>query len=129
MAQFIEEGFSLSYEVLKVGSIKPSGSGEFDGTKYSASVKFRAVNITQQDDKEVGLREIEQILEFSVPCETELIATNVSEFLRKSRNNGVIVHIKAGMPNKIPGVDMYKVKSLISGEEFLKGSPAPKAKV
>ena len=121
MAEIIEEGFVVSYEVLKIGIIKPGASGEYQGTKYKASVKFRAVNISQQDDKDVGLREIEQIIEFSIPCDSEIIATNVSESLRKSRNNGVVIHIKGAIARMSQGADIYKVTSIQTGTEFLKG--------
>jgi len=120
MAQLIKQGFSLSYEVLNVGTIKPGASGEYEGTKYLSSVKFRSSNISETEDKEVGLREIEQIIEFSIPCETETVAANVAEAVRKARTNGIVIKIDGSMPSKSQGADIYKVKSIKTGTEFLK---------
>lgn len=124
----IQEGFVTSYEVLKVGTIKPGKSGEFEGTHYSASVKFRSSNISEVEDSEVGLREIEQIIEFSIPCESETVAVNVSEAVRKCRSNGEIFVIKGGLPIKQQGADIFKVKSIVGGTDFLKSvSTKPKS--
>ena len=120
MANIIEEGFSLSYEVLKVGTIKPGASGEYKGQKYDSSVKFRSVNITEREDEKVGLREIEQILEFNIPCESETVAANVAESIRKARLTGVVIHIKGGMPILSEGSEIFKVKSHVLGTEFIK---------
>jgi hypothetical protein len=68
----------------------------------------------------VGLREIEQILEFSIPCESETVAANVSESIRKARTNGIVIHIEGTMPSKAPEGDIYKVTSQKMGTEFLK---------
>ncbi|MBE0515156.1 hypothetical protein [Sulfurimonas sp.] len=123
----IQEGFVVSYEVLKVGSIKPGRSGEFEGNSYPASLKFRSVNISESEDDVVGLREIEQIIEFSIPCESEMVATNVAEVVRKARNNGEIFSIRGGIPQKQTGADIFKVKSIVSGTDFLKSMTSSKA--
>ena len=118
--QVISEGFNLNYEVLQIGSIKPGESGTFQGTPYAASVKFRSTLAFQTENKNVGVQEHEQTIEFKIPCSSESEAIMVSEHLRKARVNGDKVTVKAPLAQKREGADIYKVTSMINGADFIK---------
>jgi len=118
--QIVRTGFNLKYEIVDISSIKPGGEGNFNGVPYKASVKFRATNIIQKEDKNVGLQEIETIVEFKVPCESNKEATMVSELLRKARAAKKPIYIKADIPKKQSEADIYSVISLDSAIGFEK---------
>ena len=118
--QVISEGFRVMYEILQVGSIKPGTSGTYQGTPYAASVKFRSVLSYQTENKEVGIQEQEQILEFSIRCSSESEAIVVAEHIRKARSTKTPFYINAPIAQKREGADIFKVVSLDTGAEFIK---------
>ncbi len=117
--QVIKRGFNIKSEVLDISSIKPADSGKLqDGREYSASVKFRSTNVTE-DNFEDTFKEIEEIIEYQVPCSSAKQASQVTDILRKLRATNTPVYINTGVPRKYEGQQIYSAKSLDLGDKFL----------
>lgn len=99
MSSVISQGFRTMYEIIEVGTIKPGGSGVMNnGNPYSASVKFRSRNVVERMDKRVGLQEVETAIEFKIPCDSEDQAAQLSETIRKLRNDKTPFYISGDLP-------------------------------
>jgi len=116
----ISEGFSVKYEVLKVATIKPGASGEFNGNAYKASVKFRSSLVIERENEKVGIQETESIVEFKIPCQSNEEASQVSELVRKARSNNDPIYVNSGLPVKNQNSEVLVVTSLDSAEVFMK---------
>jgi hypothetical protein len=118
----ISQGFKFrGYEILKPTRIKPGGAGQMEGGQpYSASVKFLGRNVEERMNKDVGLQEIEETIEFIIPCDSNDEAALVSEALRKIRDLGSVFIFNGGIPKKYSNSDFPFVKSLDNGTLFLK---------
>ncbi len=121
MANIINEdlGFTVSYKLDKITSIKPSESGDYNGVKYSASIKLRSTNIVTIDDPDTGLVDKEVNIEFSIPCEDRELR-NLNNHIRleyMKANKPFIIH--GGLPSQQSNKSIYTVKSLLTGAEIL----------
>ena len=115
----IQEHFRLAYEILTIGSIKPWGETKIDGNVYPPSVKFRATNI-ENKDSDVGLREVETIVDFQVTTTNMAEAMLLTEKIRKLRSEKKSLHLIGGLPNKEKADEILKIKSTEPLEDFLK---------
>lgn len=117
----ISQGFRLNFEILQPSRIKPGGAGSMDnGTAYSASVKFLGRNVEERMNKDVGLQEIEETIEFIIPCASNDEAALVSEALRKLRDQKSPFYIFGAIPKKYQNSEFPFTKSTDNGTEFLK---------
>jgi len=117
--QVIKLGFTIKHEVLEISSIKPGGSGKMEnGVEYSASVKFRSVNITE-DDFEGTFKETEQIIEYNIPCENNSQAVQVTDVLRKLRASNTPVYVNSPIPKLYQGSQVFNAKSIDKAEAFM----------
>jgi hypothetical protein len=117
----ISQGFTPQYEITQVGSIKPGAAGKMDnGQAYSASIKFLSRNIEERMNDEVGLQEVEETLEFIIPCASNTEASLVGEAIRKLRDLKSPFYIFGGLPKKYERNQYAFVRSYDNGAEFLK---------
>jgi hypothetical protein len=117
----IRRGFSTSYEIVEVASIKPGGAGKMDnGQAYSASVKFISRNTEERMNDDVGLQEVEETLELIIPCSSNTEASLVAESIRKLRDLKSPFYIIGGLPKKYDKNQYPFVRSEENGASFLK---------
>lgn len=118
----ISQGFKFrGYELLTPTRIKPGGSGQMEnGQAYSASVKFLGRNLESRDNKDVGRQEIEETIEFIIPCSSNEEASLVSEALYKIRDLGSVFIFDGGLPKKYQNSEFPFIKSYENGATFLK---------
>lgn len=117
MSQLIETGFKAEYAITKMRSIKVTPSGDMNGNKYGASVKLKAVNVSQEDDEKYGLVEKETIVEFKIPCEdSELRDFNI--YLRTLQKENKPFVITGTLPRDA-GKDSYTVTSYKTASEIM----------
>ncbi|WP_373002623.1 hypothetical protein [Sulfurimonas sp.] len=114
----IKQGFSIKNEVLEISSIKPGGSGNINGTDYSASTKFRTLNILEEPF-EGTVKEIEEIVEYQIPCSSNKEAEDVANLLRGLRSKKQPVFVNTSIPKLYSGSQIYTAKSLDLGHVFL----------
>ncbi len=111
-------GFRVSYTINQITSIKPTASGDFNGVKYDASVKFRSTNIVTVEDVDYGLKDVETNIEFSIPCDDrDLRALN--NYLRTLSKEHKQIVIHGSIPSRNDSKSIYSVKSLQSGKEIM----------
>jgi ABC-type histidine transport system ATPase subunit len=116
--QVIKHGFSIKSEVLDISSIKPGGSGSINGKEYPASTKFRTLNLLEEPF-EGTQRETEEIVEYQIICSSNKEAEIVTNLLRNLRTKKLPVFVNTSIPKLYPGSQVYTVKSLDLGKEFL----------
>lgn len=116
----IKHGFSIKNEVLEISSIKPGGSGTINGNEYSASTKFRTMNIIEDvfDDSKT-IKEVEEIIEYNIPCATNKEAEDVTNLLRNLRTKKLPVFINTSIPKLYQGSQIYSARSLDTALEFI----------
>ena len=113
----IETGFVPTYEVKNIRSIKAVNSGEYQGNKFNASIQFKAVNVEQVEDPELGLTERETIMIFKVPCEDKNLK-KFNNFLRQMQKNHESLILTASLPRDA-GKDSYQVTSFETAEQIM----------
>ena len=114
----IETGYKLDYTISKMRSIKITEAGDFEGKKYSASVKIKSINVMQEENEDYGLVEKETIIEFKFPCENkQLKSFNI--FLRGLQKANKPLTFKGAIPRDA-GKDTYTVTCLSSIAEITK---------
>ena len=119
MSTPIETGFKANYEVLIARSIKVTPSGDMNGSPYSGSVKFKVVNINQEDDKEYGLIEKETVIEFKIPGEDKDLR-KFNQFLRAEQKANRPLVLTGSIPRQAQGTrDVYTVTSVQTCAEIL----------
>lgn len=117
----ISQGFRISFEILQPTRIKPGGAGSMDnGQAYSASVKFLGRNVEERMNKDVGLQEVEETIEFIIPCDSNDEAALVGEALRKLRDLKSPFYVFGPLPKKYSNSEFPFVKSPDHGSAFLK---------
>jgi hypothetical protein len=116
----IEKGFEIIYNIEKIGSIKSWKESEMAGRVNPPFVKFRSVIVEGKEDPDVGLREIETIVDFQVTTNTLEEAVLLAEKIRKMRVEKKEVLLSGALPNKEKTDEILRVKSLESLEDFLK---------
>jgi len=115
----IRQDFTVSFELNKIGSIKAWKETKVDGVTYPPSVKFRGINMEEKEDADVGVREIETIIDFQVVTKTLDEAKHLVEALRKKRTNNEKVSILGNLPRKEGADEILKIKSIETLEAFL----------
>ena len=116
----IRQDFTVLFEVQKIGSIKAWKETKIDGITYPPSVKFRATNITEQDDPDVGVREIETIIDFQITVENLNDVRHLVEAIKKKKDNKEKISILSNLPKKGNADDITKVKNIETLEQFVK---------
>ena len=117
--QVIKKGFSIKHEILEVSSIKPGGSGKLpNGNTYSASVKFRALNIVE-DEFEDTFTEVEEIIEYKIPCADNAEASLLTDFIRKLRASNTPIYFNSSIPKLYQGSQVYNAISMDSVDKFI----------
>lgn len=98
--EYIKQGFKLNYSLNEMSVIKPGGSGviESTGYAYSASLKIKSQNIVQIQDPELGELDKEELLEFKIPCDTNVQAAELNKLFRALKQNGVVVQLDGSLP-------------------------------
>jgi len=126
--QVIKLGFTIKHEVLDISSIKPGGNGKMDnGYEYPASVKFRSVNITEEDFEDT-FKETEQIIEYSIACENNSQAAQLTDVLRKLRATNTPVYVNSPIPKLYQGSQVYNAKSIDKADVFMSNNGVKEAK-
>ena len=117
---FIKQNHVVSYDIgYNITGIKAWKSGENEGVQYLPSVKFRSSNIEEVEDKDVGLREIEEILEFQIKTDDLKSAIAIVDLLRQKREAHEPIIFK-GTRAKDLSQNVFRVTSVISSNEFVK---------
>ncbi|WP_455755931.1 hypothetical protein [Sulfurimonas sp.] len=116
--QVIKHGFSIKNEVLEISSIKPGGSGSINGNDYPASTKFRTVNVLEEPF-EGTIKEVEEIVEYQIPCANNKEAEDVTNLLRNLRSKGLPVFVNTSIPKLYQGSQIYNARSLDLGIDFI----------
>ena len=80
----LKRGFTVNYDLQEMGLIKPGGHGviESTGYAYKASLKIKTSNIIQEENEELGLVDKEELIEFKIPCESNVEATELIKDLK-----------------------------------------------
>jgi len=125
---FIEHGFNLEIEVLKISSIATRKPGSFRNSEgetvsFGYSIKFRTSNIFETEDDDM-IRETENIFEVEIVCEDESQSRIVAGLLRDMRNNGVVFRLPVLIPNR-GEKGFVSVKSVYDGKAFLERYQKP----
>ena len=107
----------MNYTIENIRSIKPGKSGEYEGTKYSASVKFKTINIEEVEDEELGLVDKEVILEMKVPCEDKDLKV-LNNMFRNLQREKIKFSLSATLPRQ-SGKDLYNSTSYENGVELM----------
>ena len=113
----IEKGFAVDYTIENIRSIKPGKSGEYEGNKYSASVKFKSINIEEVEDEELGLIDKEVILEMKVPCEDKDLKV-LNNMFRNLQREKIKFSLSGSLPRQ-SGKDLYNSTSYENGVELM----------
>lgn len=117
----ISEGFSLSLDVRKIESIKPSSAGVMNGKAYQASANFRTTSVYEDEDPEMGLVEKEEVLDIKLRCETNEQAKEVCELLRKLRSMKQHVLLNGTLPRAgSKSADPYSLICTDTPEQFMR---------
>lgn len=116
--QIIQQGFSIKNEVLEISSIKPGDAGTINGIDYSASVKFRSINVIE-DEFEDTFKETEEIIEYKIPCMSSKEASQITDILRKLRVAKTPVYINTVIPKLHNGAQIYQATSIDNAEQFM----------
>ena len=122
--QTSELGFSVSYKVNQITSIKPTASGDFNGVKYDASVKFRSTNVITVEDPEFGLKDVETNIEFSIPCDDKDLR-RLNNHLRSLSKEHKPIIIHGNIPTRNDNKSIYSVKSMQTGREVMTTADVP----
>lgn len=120
--EFLKRGFSLKYDVLEMGVIKPGGHGviEATGYAYKASLKIKTQNIIQVEHEELGLIDKEELLEFRIPCESNAEAIELNKMFRILKENGVVVSFDGGLPKFSDKSEYLSVTVQSTGTDLIK---------
>ena len=117
--EVIEKGFVVKYEVFQVGFIKPGGAGEFAGRPYTQSLKFRASNLFRDEHEEFGLTDKEELVEFRIPCESNVQVAELNKLFRNLKDNGVVINLDGNLPNKNENSEFLKVTVLNTPQQLM----------
>ena len=117
MSKMLETGFTVKYQIDTFRSIKVTPSGDMNGTKYGASVKIKAVNVTQEEDEKFGLVEKESIMEFRIPS-PDADLRNFNLFLRGLQKKNIPLVLSGTVPRDA-GKDTHTVTSLETAPEIM----------
>jgi len=117
MSQVIEKGYEVGYSIKVIRSIKVTPAGDYNGKKYTSSLKIKTVNIVQVDDEEYGLVEREQIMEFKIPTDDSKLRI-FNQFLRDMQKSNTPLDLIGLLPNQA-GKDTYTVTSLEDASEIM----------
>ena len=120
--EFLKRGFSLKYDVLEMGVIKPGGHGviEATGYAYKASLKIKTQNIIQVEHEELGLIDKEELLEFRIPCESNAEAIELNKMFRILKENGVVVSFDGALPKFSDKSEYLQVTVQSTGTDLMK---------
>jgi hypothetical protein len=120
--EILKRGFIVKYDVLEMGLIKPGGSGviESTGYAYKASLKIKTSNIIQEENEELGLVDKEELIEFKIPCESNVEATELNKMFRILKANGVVVSFDGALPKYSDKSEYLQVTVLSSGTDLMK---------
>jgi hypothetical protein len=104
--EIIKQGFSINYSLNQMPIIKPGGHGviESNGFQYKASLKIKCQNIVQIVDDVLGEIDKEELIEFKIPCDTDIEAIELNKLFRVLHTHGVVVQLNGSLPK-------YKEKS------------------
>lgn len=118
--EFLKKGFTVNYDVLELGLIKPGGHGEYNGNPYKASLKIKTQNVIQKEHEEMGLVDTEELLEFVIRCETNLESSELGKMFRVLKQNGVVVHLNGSLPKYSDNSEYLKVDVVDSPTDLMK---------
>ena len=118
----LKRGFTVNYDLQEMGLIKPGGHGviESTGYVYKASLKIKTSNIIQEENEELGLVDKEELIEFKIPCETNVEATELNKMFRVLKANGVVVSFDGSLPKYSDKSEYLQVTVLSSATDLMK---------
>ncbi len=129
MSEYTKVGFEINYTLHPDFAVKSLGAGDFQGTKYPASIKIVSRNMFERlNQKTQAYDEIEEEITFKILCETDELAGDLLHTFRTFRRNGQIVHLKGGLPNANGDVivlnnpNEFVIKDIKDNKEIKKGS-------
>ncbi len=101
--------------------LKVSGSGEFEGNPYKASLKFKTTNIYLIDNDDVlGSTEKEEEMEFKIICKDNVEAGDLNKLFTSLKNNGVVLEFNGTIPSKFNSNSPFSSVILNGAEYFIK---------
>lgn len=118
--QILKEGFTVKYDVLELGLIKPGGKGDYNGNPYKASLKIKTSNIIQDENEEMGLVDKEELVEFIIRCDENKTASELGKMFRELKSNGVVVEFKGSLPKYSDNSEYLKVTVFDTPENLMK---------
>ena len=126
MSELIESGYAIIFNISNIRSIKVTPSGDVNGTKYKGSVKFKSVNIEQEDTPDYGLTERETVIEFKIPGEDKDLRI-FNQFLRDLQKANKPLALSGSIPRQSQGQrDSYTVTSYQTCVEIVALHTTPK---
>ncbi|MDD5406044.1 MAG: hypothetical protein PHE73_03765 [Sulfurovaceae bacterium] len=117
MAVLIKKGFDMKYEVHEIGSVKVVQSGEFQGNKYNSSVQFKAINVEQNIDPDLGIVDKEYIFSFKVYCKDEDLK-QFNSWLRSLDTKTKPLVLTGTLPIS-QGKDTFSVTSYLNANDIM----------
>jgi len=116
------KGFKVNFSIMIIGSIKPWKNGVLDnGNAYKASVRFRSTLVEVKEDEDVGFREVETIIDYKIPCDSNIEATELVQLLYQARKDKKTIIVNGALPkHKGQGTDQYEVMSFDMAKDFIK---------
>lgn len=116
--KILKEDFTIVFDVAKIGAIKAWKKGE----NNPDFVKFRASNIIEVDDPDVGFREVETVIDFRLDCDTAEIARKIKQEIAEKRSKNETIHFRGNLPRKEKADEITTVKSVENVAQFCKSN-------
>lgn len=116
----VEKGYGLTYEAHRMGLIKVGKAGTLEnGNAYKASVKVKCTNLNNEYDEELGDVEREDIIEFKIPCESNVQAGELNRLLRVVKASGVVIPLNGDLPRRYEGNPVATVTVTDSAKDLI----------
>ena len=96
--EIIEQGYAISYNITKIGTVTPAKESEMNGQKYLPKLKIRTQNILEVEDEEVGLKDTIEVMDFFIQCKSNEDVKNLNTHIRQLKANGIVIALTGSAP-------------------------------
>ncbi len=124
-----EIGFEVVYNLHPKFTVKSVGAGDYQGTKYKASLKIVTRNVFERlNQKTQAYDEIIEDLTFKIPCETDEQAGDLLDTFRQFRAKGEVLKLTGNLPNSnnevlvLDNPTSFVIKEIKDNKDIKKGS-------